>query len=132
MLAGRDINRKLVAIVDHDAIDPHIDPAFVRILRDHDMRCSYISAAVLIVPLGDWKLEQVDLLAGKNVLQNRSTIDILRRDQLRVVQTLLPHRNEFVAPHLDGKIGRQRCSLERLDHSNQHAIAGRIIFDVIE
>src|SRR3954467_11569790 len=80
MLAGRDVETRGPGVVDHHAIGPAVDPAFVGIAGDVEAAGADIAAAVAGVPFRRGKAGDVDVVAGHHVLEDRTVVDVFRRD----------------------------------------------------
>ena len=66
-------------ILDHQSVGTKIDPAAIRIFGHHDAARSEVIAAVMGVPFGRGKLEQIDVRSHLAVLQNRASGRFLER-----------------------------------------------------
>ena len=75
LLAGRNVERQRVAVMDHDAVAADVDPAFVDIAGNDEVGRADISAAVLFMPMRHRQREEVDVLAFVNIFQHRSRLD---------------------------------------------------------
>ena len=68
------------SVVHLHAVAAVVDPAGVRILHDHDAAGADVVAAVALVPSRRRNLEEVDVVAGGDVLQQRAAGHRHRRD----------------------------------------------------
>src|SRR4029453_12756931 len=50
MFSGGNIQSECIAVVHHHAITTEVDPPFVDVASNHDMRRAQISAAIVFVP----------------------------------------------------------------------------------
>ena len=71
VLSWRDVHAQCVAVVHHDAIATHVDPAVVGIAGDDHVAGADISTTVPFVPKGNRKLEEIDIVALIDVFENR-------------------------------------------------------------
>jgi len=71
VFSWRDVHAQGVAVVHHNAIATHVDPAVVGIAGDDHMAGADISATVPFVPNGNWKLEEINVVAFIDVFENR-------------------------------------------------------------
>ena len=67
-----------------------VDPAGVRIAHDHHVAGADVIAAVVLVPARHRNLEQVDVVAGLDVVQERTARDLDRRDGPRLLHVAAP------------------------------------------
>ena len=121
-----------VSVVHHNAVATDVDPIFVRIACDHDVAGADIAPAVALVPKRHRKLEEIDIVAGKNIFQHRSARDGHRRNRRRLRQTLAPRLNESFARDVQRQIGRERRAFQTLEEADENAISRRVVFDPVE
>ena len=79
MVRRRDMQSDRFLILDHQSVRAEIDPAAIGILGYHDAARSEVIAAVMGVPFGRGKLEQIDLRSHLTVLQHRASGSLLDR-----------------------------------------------------
>ena len=72
-----------------------IDPAGIRIAHDHHVAGADVVAAVVLVPARHRDLENVDVLAGVDVLEQRPVLDRDRRDGARLLHVAAPVMHQF-------------------------------------
>ena len=80
MLAGRDVEARGLGVVDHHAIGAAVDPALVGIAGDVEAAGADVAAAVGGVPFRRGKAGDVDVVAGHDVLEDRTVVDVFGRD----------------------------------------------------
>src|SRR5262249_29898937 len=80
VLARRDVESRGPGVVDHDAVGAAIDPALVRLAGDVEAAGADVAAAVGLVPLRGRKPGDVDIVAGHDVLEDRTVTYIFGRD----------------------------------------------------
>ncbi len=111
MFSGRDVERKSVFSLQHDAISSRVDPTFVRVAGDHEIVGADIAAAVKLMPARDRKSFEIDI-ALEPVLKDRRVGYILRLDGFEVSNLAAPGLDEV--RDADFGIGAHRQS-EPLD-----------------
>ena len=132
LFSRRNIKAQRVAIVNHDAISAEVYPARVGIGGDIHRSGSDIAAAVEFVPLRGGELPHIDLVALENIFQNRTVVDVLRRNVIEVVETLahIPHDVEAVS--FDVHMHRDGQPLGRIQRIREDAVALRITLDIVK
>ena len=85
----------LARAVGLKAIDGAIDPASVRVARDHDTPGSDVTAAVSAVPDRAWKPVDVDVVALHRVREERHILDGLGLERLQLSARALPDLQRF-------------------------------------
>ena len=122
---------ELLAVRLH-AIGAVVDPAGVGIAHDHHVAGADVVAAVVLVPARHRNLEQVDVVAGLDVLQKRAARHLDRRDGLRLLHVFapMPHQLDLGAV---GRIAHRHVdAADRGQQVGQDAMALGIAGDVVE
>ncbi len=101
-------------VVRLHAIGAVIDPAGVGIAHDHHVAGADVIAAVVLVPARHRDLEQVDVVAGLDVFQERAARHLDRRDGLGLLHVLapVPHQFDLAAVGADGPCVRLMRRIE--------------------
>jgi len=73
MFSGRDVERKGVFSLQHDAISSRVDPTFVRVAGDHKIVGADIAAAVKLMPARDRKSFEIDIVLEGELVITRGT-----------------------------------------------------------
>src|SRR6476646_5924785 len=80
VLAGRDVEACGLGVVDHHAIGAAVDPALVGIAGDVEAAGPDVAPAIGGVPFRRGKACDVDVVAGHDILEDRTIVDIFGRD----------------------------------------------------
>src|SRR5262245_20628644 len=80
MVGGRDLHSHALFILHHDPVTTHVHPTGIGILGHDDTACTDVVAAVILVPFGRGKLQEIDIIAKALVLKNRPVCHLMRRE----------------------------------------------------
>ena len=125
VLAGLDEQRQRFLVPDGHAVGAGIDPARVRVLRDHHAFGADIGAAVARVPFRRRKGQHIDLIVHQHVLEHGAVADVLGRDRLRALAPVLAIvLHQFKAHPVVEHAGRA--------HIDHDAVVVRVPLDLAE
>jgi hypothetical protein len=119
--------------VHHDAVTTQIDPTFVDIAGDDEVRRSEVAPAIFFMPTGHRQREKIDVFAFEGVFHHWSGLDDSRRNEFLIVEAFFPRLDELIAAIVEWQVRRETLPLERLMmHADEHSMTGWVIYDFIE
>ena len=114
------------------AIGAVIHPARIAVLHHHHVAGADVIAAVQLMPFGNRYLEDVDVLAFGDILQQRARFHRLGRNRLRLFHIAAPIMDEIERAGIGRIAERQMDALDRGEDIGDHAMAARIAGHVVE
>ena len=119
-------------VVRLHAVGAVVDPAGVGIAHDHHVAGADVVAAVVLVPARHRDLEQVDIVAGLDVLQERTARHRYRRDGLRFLHVFAPMPHQLDLGAVGRVAHRHVDAADRGEQIRQNPMTLRISRDVVE
>jgi len=133
VLARRDVEAELVAVVDHHPVAAQVHPAVIGIARDVEAAGADVAAAVVLVPLRRGEDRHVDVRAALHVLEDRAVLHLDRgdrRDALR--HPLLPRPDQILGRGFRVEAEREREAWEPAERVREHPEAFLVAGDLVE
>ena len=132
MLALRHHQRRHLGLMRLHAVGTEIDPAAIRVLHHHHAGRADKGTAVIFVPDRRRDALDIDLVPFLDIFQQRSAINLLRRNAGRAAHIVAPPLDEI---HL-GRLGRQAKrdidARHRCQQVRHHAVTLGKAGDIVE
>ncbi len=132
VLAFRRHQRRGARPVRLNAIGAVIDPACVRVAHDDHARRTDEIAAVELVPFRGRNLLDIDVLAFVDIIQQRSAIDLDRRNRGLVFHVFAPVIDEAYLRRIHRQIERDIDARHRGQDIGQHPVTLVVARNVVE
>src|SRR5262249_23979800 len=129
---GNHHGRDAWIVVHLHPVGAVVDPARIGILHDHHAAGADVRSAVVLVPFGRGYLREVDVLAGRDVLEYRTGFDRDGRNPFRTVQVCAPVVDEIHLRGVGGHAERERDLLDPHHDVRGDPVAAGIAGDVVE
>ena len=136
MVSGRNLHSHALFVLHHDPVTTDIHPPGVRIPGHHHTAGADIVSAIMLMPLGRRKLQEINVIGETLVLKDRPARD-LTRGEIRRRVLVLGHFS-FQASHqllarIDVAVSQSQAQTRRVKNSSgEYSPAWRETLNVFE
>src|SRR5262249_40884884 len=133
VLALGDLAADRAAVIDLGTIGAKIEPALVRILGDDAVGSADEARLVKLMMPRHREFEHIDGIALDHILENRSVLDVARRQRPEIAHTLvIALHNVHLAVVLQRQSERKRNAADGRELAVERAVAPLITRDFVE